>query len=88
MNPTQQLTHANQLADDLAQHLGRTAFPRKAHGTHRAAANDAEYGVMRAWSITQKLGNGMARTVRVIASTPIAAELAAFETLPEIGELA
>lgn len=88
MNPAAQLTHASQLADDLALHIGRTAFPRKPHGTQRTAANDAEYGVMRAWSIKQKLGNGMARTVRVIAPTSIAAELAALETLPEIGELA
>lgn len=88
MTPAQHFAYAGQLADDLALHLGRTAFPRKAHGTSRAAANDAEYGVMRAWSITQKLGNGMARTVRVIASSAISAELAAFETLPEIGEFA
>lgn len=88
MNPAAQLTHAGQLADDLALRLGRTAFPRKPHGTQSAAANDAEYGAMRAWSIKQKLGNGMARTVRVIASSAITAELAAFETLPEIGEFA
>ncbi|MDR3414194.1 MAG: hypothetical protein P4L87_25080 [Formivibrio sp.] len=59
----------------------RQFLPRKPFSTPRTAANDGHYGSTRAISITHRQPDGRCRTINVIASTYVGAEISALDQM-------
>lgn len=78
---TNLFAHAEQLATEIAALVARQTKPRKPHGTTRTAANDGCYGHTRAISITHRQPDGRCRSIKVIASTQIQAEIMALDQM-------